>query len=306
MKLVIYWSGIDIAFVKIERSKGTKIVYLKHHHTWITHRNYLKNFFHHILLNTKIYFQILISREVIIFGTNAIRIFAPLILLKKNVKVVFNEVPRNKFPITLLDRLIMWRIPTFVSSEARKKYFQETYKCNAGILQNVPFLSYPKISIRTDNKKAVYMGLLTNQRFPRLEQKFLLNFLDEHDFTLDVYGRKIGDFDFLSHKKVKFFNEVPNEDVSNILKSYSIGIVSYFRKNINNELCAPLKTFDYISAGLKVISINKNVGMNDLALKYPALFYILGDDYNRDDTQYFKQRSQYLDNAINSNKEFSS
>ncbi len=307
MKLVIYWSGVDIAFVKIERSKGTKIVYVKHHKTWwTTHRNYLKNFFHHISLNTKIYFQILISGEVIIFGTNAIRTFAPIILFKKNVKVVFNEVPRNKFPITLLDRLIMWRIPTFVSSEARKKYFQETYKCNAGILQNVPFLSYPEINIRADNKRAVYMGLLTNQRFSKFEQKSLLNFLNEHNFTLDVYGRKIGDFEFLSHNKVKFFKEVPNEDVANILKNYSFGIVSYFRENINNELCAPLKTFDYISAGLKVISINRNVGMNDLALKYPALFYILGDDFNRDNSQYLEQRSQYLDNAINSNKDFSS
>lgn len=306
MKLVIYWSGVDIAFIKIERRKGTKISYIKHHKTWSTHRNYIKNFFHHLLLSSKIYFQILVSGEIIIFGTNAIRIFAPLILLKKNVKVVFNEVPTNKFPINALDRLVMRKLPTFVSSEPRRKYFQDTYNCDPGILQNVPFLSYPDLNIKPLTKRAVYMGLLTNQRFTELEQKNLLKWLNENNFTLDVYGKKIGDFKFLSHNRVNFFTEVPHKDVADILSSYSVGIVSYFRKNINNELCAPIKTFDYISAGLTVMSINKNVGMNDLAMQYPALFYILGNDFNQDHVQYLEQRTHYLDNAIASNINFSS
>ena len=89
MKLVIYWSGVDIAFLKIERSKGSKILYIKHHKTWSTHRNYIKNFFHHLLLDTKICFQILVSEKIIIFGTNAIRIFAPLIFFKKKCENSF-------------------------------------------------------------------------------------------------------------------------------------------------------------------------------------------------------------------------
>ena len=305
MNLVIYWSGVDIAFLKIERKKGTRIVYVKHHKSWSTDRSYVKNFFHHISLNTKIYLQILFADDVKIFGTNAIRIFAPLILIKKNVKVVFNEVPRNKFPINALDKLIMTNLKTYVSSEARRKYFLQTYKCDAGILQNVPFLSYPEVSIRRGNKKAVYMGLLHKQRFPDFEQKSLLKWLVENDYTLDVYGKKIGDFEFLLHDRIKFYESVPHKDVAGILTSYTVGIVSYYRENINNELCAPLKTFDYISAGLKVLSVNKNVGMCELSEQYPALFNVLGDDFNLDNAQYLEQRTQYLDNAIASNIDFS-
>ena len=305
MNLVIYWSAVDIAFVKIERKKGTRVVYIKHHKDWSTDRSYVKNLFHHILFNTKIYFQILCADEVKIFGTNAIRIFAPLILLKKNVKVVFNEIPKNNFPINLLDKLIMKKLKTYVSSEARRKYFLKTYKCDAGILQNVPFLSYPEVSIRRDNKKAVYMGLLHAQRFSGFEQKSLLRWLVENDYTLDIYGKKIGNFEFLSHDRVKVFESVPHKDVAEILKRYTVGIVSYYREDINNELCAPLKTFDYISAGLKVLSVNKNIGMCELSEQYPALFNVLADDFILDSAQYLEQRIQYLDKAIATNIDFS-
>ena len=306
MNLVIYWSGIDIAFVEIERKKGTKIVYIKHHQNWSVDRGYIKNFFHHIPSIIKIYFQILFADDVKIFGTNAIRIFAPLILIKKNVKVVFNEVPRNKFPINVLDKLIMTNLKTYVSSESRRKYFLQTYKCDAGILENVPFLSYPEAGIMRSrsNNKAVYMGLLHKQRFPNSEQKSLIKWLDVNDYTLDVYGKKIGDFEFLSHDRVKFFESVPHKDVAGILAAYNIGIVCYFRENLNNELCAPLKIFDYISAGLKVLSVNKNVGMCELSEQYPALFNVLGDDLNLDNAQYLAQRTLYLDNAIGSNIDF--
>ena len=290
--------------MEIERKKGAKIVYIKHHKNWSVDRSYIKNLFHHIPLIIKIYFQILFAGDVKIFGTNAIRIFAPLILIKKNVKVVFNEIPRNKFPINILDKLIMKNLKTYVSSEARRKYFLQTYKCDAGILQNVPFLSYPEVSIRKGNKKAVYMGLLHKQRFPDFEQKSLLKWLIENDYTLDVYGNKIGDFEILLHDRVNFFKSVSHKDVAGILQSYTVGIVSYYRENINNELCAPLKTFDYISAGLKVLSVNKNVGMSELSEQYPALFNLLGDDLNLDNAQYLAQRALYLDNAIDSNIDF--
>lgn len=304
MNLVIYWSRVDIAFVKIERKKGTKIVYIKHHKSWSNDRSYIRNFFHHILKNTKTCFLILLAHDVKVFGTNAIRIFAPLLLLKKNVKVVFNEVPENKFPINVLDRLIITKLQSYVSSEARRKYFLKTYKCDTRILQNVPFLNYPELSKKEDNKRAVYMGLLTKQRFPELEQKSLLKWLDDSNYTLDVYGKKIGDFEFLSHHRVRFFDEVPHEDVEGILTNYTVGLVSYYRENVNNDLCAPLKTFDYISSGLKVLSVNKNIGMSELVEQYPALFYLLGDDFKLDDVKYSEQRTQYLDNAIITNKNF--
>ena len=305
MNLVVYWGGVELGFVEIERKKGAKILHIKHHENWSNDNNFLRNSLHHLLQNAKICFQILFAHNIKVFGTNAIRIFFPLLLLKKNVKVVFNELPNNKFPVNVLDRLIMAKLQIFVSSEARRKYFLETYKCDAGILQNAPFLNYPKLSIGENNKKAVYIGLLQGQRFPEFEQKSLLQWLDEHNYTLDVFGKKIGDFEFLLHERVKYFDEVSHKNIPGILQRYSVGIVSYSTEDINNELCAPLKTFDYIRAGLKVFSVNRNVGMCELSEQYPALFNVMGHDSNLWDREYQEQRTLYLDAAIASNINFS-
>ena len=56
--------------------------------------------------------------------------------------------------------------------------------------------------------------------------------------------------------KVFFHRPVPHNQVVSEISKYDLGIVTYLPTNLNNYYCSPNKLYEYIQAGLGIVSIN--------------------------------------------------
>ena len=57
---------------------------------------------------------------------------------------------------------------------------------------------------------------------------------------------------------VNFKGELTQTLLIKKLEQYKYGIISYIPINDNNDLCAPVKLFDYLISGCIIISVYKN------------------------------------------------
>jgi len=180
-------------------------------------------------------------------STSNIKLFS----IEDNIRG-FNIIPENK--ISYVEKIILNtdNIKILCTSLAliHEKYTNAIYYSN-GINQNFKILPFKN----SNNKKCVYIGALEdwfdweliNNTFEKLSKD---------GYTLDIYGFSNNDISkLIKTNNIKFKGSIDNTKVQSILTKYDIGIIP-FKVTDLIEYVNPIKLYEYLASGLKVISIN--------------------------------------------------
>jgi hypothetical protein len=308
--LLISWSHVDLAFShELAKHYGSNYLATRftHHIDWNTNnRSYAKNLIHIFKQIWCLYF---LGRNstVILFGTNLCRLFF-LLRLNRETYYIYNELPCLKNGLLMAyDKIIFkWAKNVYVSTSQRKELLAEKMFStdNVAILENITFNQITKLEHKAKTgKKAILIGTIDYTRLGAdANQK--LNKIAENGGTIDVLPSSIVRSTVISNPNLNILEAIPHEKISPLLKKYDFGILSYSPVSLNNYYAAPLKLYEYVDAGLRVISLFENRGIDAVKHRYPALFVdnVTDDAVLVDD--YISQRIEFLSAAINGNQKF--
>ena len=163
-----------------------------------------------------------------------------------------------------------------------------------------------------DDKASIHIfsGSVTRKRFSENDIEKVAYIANNIAKPIDVYGDVVEDIfpGFIPY--LSFKGKVDHSIMLEIMQDYKYGVLSYYTDDLNYDFCAPLKLYEYLACGCRVISLNKNNGLIALSERYPALISFVSSDVN--DNKYFdqnlvefiNQRESFLSNAISSNWQF--
>lgn len=322
--VVVNWASTSLAFIDYIRQETEKnrcaldLIKISHHPSWFTSE---KSIFCNLLHLAKQFFPVLKKRfssdsTFVFFGTNLNRVFFVFFMNSKNTFYIYNEMPSlNKKSISYyLDKFIFNKFDNvFVSNVERASYLKQAYNLKAlpRIIENCSFLEYENLDVSSlsNRNSAVFIGSVSekrfgNEMFPKFKK--LSNILN---CQIDIYS--LNEFKDLSsfNKYINLNKPVEHREVFKVLNNYKYGILSYYTGEINYDLCAPLKLFEYISCGCILISMCKNKSLLNFAERYPNLIFFIDDiceinDLHVDYGLYISERNHYLSYGVNNNKEF--
>lgn len=147
----------------------------------------------------------------------------------------------------------------------RLKYCSSKYSSNAKnvLIENLPRVATDSIVAHSQSKicRAVYIGALIPSRgCEEIIQAFSM--IPDHIACCDIIG--FGFTDYLQHlhsiidmnhiSNVKILPPISNSNIFNTLSNYDVGFAFYGSNNLNQYYCAPNKIYEYIVAGLAVIT----------------------------------------------------
>jgi hypothetical protein len=313
----IYWAATDMAFVEILRQQAAqgqvdfRFQRFSHHEAWFGPRKSLFKNLLHIFRQIFLSLKLQPGSDVVLFGTNLCRIFFPLFLFKRRVIYIYNEMPAEKQSSKCLyfyDRLIFRsRQDVYVSSTERSTFCMREMGLDRapGVLLNMPLLSWKQDCREKEvsTLRYLYAGTVTKKRFA----PEIVKILTLQQVPVDVYGLAIGisQADFPPIFQVR--GEISHAEMLHRMGQYRFALLSYYRDEVNYELCAPIKIFEYVAAGCHVVSVNRNNGLAAIFKAYPALFSFL-DEFDparmAPDAEYEAQRQDFLTMAKKNNVEF--
>lgn len=120
-----------------------------------------------------------------------------------------------------------------------------------------------------DQIRVVYLGGFGAGRFT---DEIIKTFSEiSSDYKLDIVGYGCPDYverikaDLLNRNvsNVRILPAIPHAEILDFLSDYDIGLAFYRNTNLNNYYCAPNKVYDYLMAGLPVIT-NDYPGLIDV------------------------------------------
>jgi glycosyltransferase involved in cell wall biosynthesis len=163
---------------------------------------------------------------------------------------------------------------------------------NEGIKEN----NSKTINLNTDQLKIVYAGSI-DQRNLLLE---IIEALSQFpNVVLDIYGRIIKPYDdkflndinstdFNPRGNFKYMGELPYRDLASALRNYDVGLISYDNSHPNTRYASPAKLFEYIRAGLSVISTDQPLSKDILEM------YNIGSVFSADNPKEISQIIQEI------------
>jgi hypothetical protein len=231
----------------------------------------------------------------VVFGTALVRLLWPFFWWSRRFVWVVNELPSGATSTLLgrLDTLIMRRArPLYVSSRERAAYVAERYGRTAGVIPNLPSLEGRPLARGAGHRDGVvYSGLVSARRLPPAA----LERLGELGVRVDLYGYEVGSLAPRDGANVRFRGTLTPETVRTRYSDYEFGLLAYPMSDPNNDLCAPIKLFEYLHHGCVCVLLNENRGLVALMEDYPALFRPvdrIGSDV--EDEAFECQRSAFL------------
>jgi hypothetical protein len=313
-KIVIYWATTDLAFVKLieklsrENGRQYKFIRWNHHQSWFTEKRSILLNGIHLLKLFLLSIWVAANNSVLIFGTNSCRLLGPFSFLFHSVRLVYNEIPSERQPkwVNLIDKLILRSVgDIYVSSEERSRYIRERFRLNRkpGVVLNTSIASWSKVNINNRVDGLVYAGSITKKRF----NSKTIKSIKDLGIPVYLYGtfhnpiqREIDDF-------AEFCGHVAQDEVLGAVSKFKYSLISYYRDEINYDLCAPIKIYEYIAAGCIILSVEDNQGLEYYFKNYPNLFKKLAE-FRLDEPVNFLEweleREEFLNHALNNNIEF--
>lgn len=200
-------------------------------------------------------------------------------------------------------------------SPGLQENYKSTFNLDTDLIMSLPDYSENKSQqLESNNKiKLVHHGGAKESRKIELMIE-LMNYLDDR-FTLDLYLIKYHSsyYEYLinlasNNKNINIYKEIELEKINDTLVKYDIGIILFEPTTFNLEYCLPNKLFEFIQAGLLLISyplpniksiINKfDVGnvSNNFDLKEIAT---LLNSLTFENINYYKLNSQAASKELN-------
>ena len=159
----------------------------------------------------------------------------------------------EKMLINFTDALIT--VNPFIASELRRRY---KISKQIHVVLNCPNSQIPPSSSQTEHKSVIvlYHGGLDIDRGLENLVKASRYFNANIRLVIRGEGRLEGQLKELASgaSNVRFEKSVPVNEVVQIARSADIGIIPYIATNLNQYYCSPNKLFEYIQAGLAVIT----------------------------------------------------
>lgn len=320
--VIAYWADSELAFIEFARRNCSKfglffsLIKISHEVRWFTpRRSILANFLHLV----KVFFQVLyygFNGRVASFGTNTCRILFFFSWLFKDIHYVYNELPSFSLwsPAAWIDQVIFrFARNVSVSTIERANFVRHAYKLSRSIsvLENITFIDIPKTNSNIRQGHVIFSGSITSKRFSDDDVEKMEYIVDRFKTPIDVYGEVAGDISCKFNRLINLKGKVSHARMLEIMRNYEYGLLSYYTGEPNYDLCAPLKLYEYLAHGCKVISLNKNRGLVAFSERYPALisFVSYNGSYDMCDSakkldEFNFQRDQFLANAILSNLQF--
>lgn len=308
--LLISWSHVELAFSRqLSKYYGGQFVVKKflHHPSWNTvRRSYFKNT---LYLLEQLFQLLIVGRKVtvILFGTNLCRLFF-LFRVNKKTHYIYNELPCLEPGLLMhFDQIIFKHSRNmYVSTIERKILLAEKgfLVDNVSVIQNVTFDQVGNIdSQKKSGKKAILIGTVDSTRLGA-DANCRLNSIIKQGCSIDVLPSSVVRGTDFSNKDLKILESISHDKINNFLKQYDYGVLSYSPVSLNNYYAAPLKMYEYINAGLRILSVFENKGIEAVKKEYPALFVDRIDDDTYLVEQYLNQRRDFLNHAIFTNTVF--
>lgn len=230
--------------------------------------------------NLRLFFFLLL-KKVHVLHANDLDTLLPMWLLSKLKKVplvydsheFFLGVPEIqnkkmvKFIWKLIERIIFPRLKhVFTVNESIAKLYQNAYNVNVKVLRNVPEqtkidLIKTKSNLNLPSQKPVVILQGSGINVDRGAEELLEAIALQDQFFLCVIGK--GDvFEKLREralrqdlsKKTMFIDAIPYEEMMQYTMLSDIGVSLDKPNNLNYEYSLPNKFFDYIKAGIPVVS----------------------------------------------------
>ena len=167
----------------------------------------------------------------------------------------------------------------FVVSENIAGWYEKTYNiARPTVLFNAPNIEYPKktnyfrdtFHLRDDQIIILYQGLLgTNRGIKILLETFKRRINDKIVIVFMGYGKFDKEIQSTakSYNNIFFHKAVPPDMLINYTASADIGLATIENNCLSYNFCMPNKLFEYVMAGLPVISSNVKE-MADFIKKY--------------------------------------
>lgn len=145
----------------------------------------------------------------------------------------------------------------------RLRYFNETYQyarlSESALIENFPAHTGP-LPRKPDDVRFIYLGGLAPNR--HLEQLIDAFVASGPELAIDIYGGGAADYvSSLNNRipegessRIRMLGPIRNSEVSATLENYHSGFAFYQNVNMNSYWCAPNKVYDYLMAGVAVIT----------------------------------------------------
>ena len=320
MKSVVigYWASTELNFIReverlcIEKKLNFFMHKLSHHQSWFSGR---RSIFINLAHLIPIFLRIMVNGfrgNVCAFGTNVCRGLFPLSFLFRKILFVYNELPETNSRRLLFyyDRFIFRHSKhIYVSTDERADYVEKLFDLNArpGVLENISVLKTSADQISERPYAIVFTGTIYSKRFFVDDLKKFEDIVSVVGDQIHLYGKITGSVSDKFNSLVDYKGQLSHESIIEELRNYRYGLLSYYTGEPNYDLCAPLKLYEYIAAGCRVISVNRNRGLIGIAGRYPALIIFMEDiraNIKYDKLDFYRQRESFLADAEMTNFEF--
>lgn len=227
----------------------------------------------------------------------------------KKKHFVYLEIPSNLF---YFYDFILFRVVSniFFTSNLRAKYIKQKYYLKKKKIFSYTFRKNLKINKlnrynKIQKKNIVFIGTL-HKKIPQ----DILNFLIKYKIKLSVFTtNNVQNKNVFLKKYVSFNNPIFfRKKLLSVLQKHKYGLLFYPITSVNNNLCTPMKIYDYIAADLIMISFYKNKALKVFKKQYPNLIYFYDNQLNlkkiKKNSFYFKQKKNFFENVNKEMKKF--
>ena len=231
----------------------------------------------YLVFNTQLFFYLLFKNADVLWANDLDTLLPNFIISRlKNIELVYDS--HEYFTLSVykktsrkiwekLENFLFPKLKNIITvSNSIKKVYEEKYKVPITVIRNVPYKTInntnpEKVVLPSDKKILIMQGMGLNENRGAEEAVLTMQFLPDNfnlyfigsGTVLDKLKKMVRDLDISS--KVTFINVLPYNEMMEYTRKSFLGLI-FERIDVtdHHRFALPNKFFDYINAGIPVLS----------------------------------------------------